>query len=124
MKNTLVIHVFFIIFFSSIIISSIMNTVEGFDSAAGSPAPVGSVPTAPVPAPAPAAPVAAPAPVGGGDVNYKLGQLTTTVDNLQTRVDTMDKTMTTFGPILKKNKTENDQNSKAIVKLNEPPPKP
>lgn len=121
MKNTLVIHVFFIIFFSSIIISSIMNTVEGFDSAAGSPAPVGSVPTAPVPAPAP---VAAPAPVGGGDVNYKLGQLTTTVDNLQTRVDTMDKTMTTFGPILKKNKTENDQNSKAIVKLNEPPPKP
>ena len=120
MKNTLVIHVFFIIFFSSIIISSIMNTVEGFDTAAaGSPAPTAPVPTAPA-----AAPAAAPAPVGGGDVNYKLGQLTTTVDNLQTRVDTMDKTMTTFGPILKKNQTENDQNSKAIVKLKEPPPKP
>jgi len=104
-----------------------MNTVEGFDTAAaGSPAPTAPAPTAPVPtAPvAPAAPAAAPAPVGGGDVNYKLGQLTTTVDNLQTRVDTMDKTMTTFGPILKKNQTENDQNSKAIVKLKEPPPKP
>lgn len=113
MLNNLIIYSF-ILFLFVIIITHFYtggNILEGLDSDTPAPAPV----PAPVPAPAPA-PVPAPSiPVpSSSDIGVTVGTYSAKIDALGKTVDSMQSSVLGLLPIVKKNTSDNQNNSKAI----------